>query len=171
MKIYTFSTLKKEYSAETGHGNTVSEFQDNIPAASMKAMLLRKIYQSIVLFFSFQPKGKKVLRNLSYVLCQVEVLAFLFAFLMAGILWGYLENFLFWHLEDLGATKFLMGTYWKIYYLSKSDHFLNLNVHIFAKVKHCCRLKSILVGVAEFSSLQQVHIYVRKCCRKISLKF
>lgn len=58
---------------------------------------------------NFKPKGKKVLRNLSYVLCQVEVLAFLFAFLMAGILWGYLENFLFWHLEDLGATKFLMG--------------------------------------------------------------
>ena len=42
-------------------------------------------------------------------MCQVEVLAFLGAFLMAGILWGYLENFLFWHLEDLGATKFLMG--------------------------------------------------------------
>ena len=40
---------------------------------------------------------------------HVEVLAFLCAFLMAGILWGYLENFLFWHLEDLGITKFLMG--------------------------------------------------------------
>jgi len=58
---------------------------------------------------NFKPKGKKVLQNLSHVLFQVEVLAFLFAFLMAGILWGYLENFLFWHLEDLGATKFLMG--------------------------------------------------------------
>ena len=85
---------------------------------------------SIQCSVSFQPKGKKVLRNLSYVLCQVEVLAFLFAFLMAGILWGYLENFLFWHLEDLGATKFLMGTYWKIYYLSNLDHFLNLNVFL-----------------------------------------
>ena len=42
-------------------------------------------------------------------MCKTEVLAFLFAFLMAGIMWGYLENFLFWHLEDLGATKFLMG--------------------------------------------------------------
>lgn len=42
-------------------------------------------------------------------MCKVEVLAFLAAFLMAGTLWGYLENFLFWHLEDLGATKFLMG--------------------------------------------------------------
>ena len=85
-------------------------------------ILLQKIFHYIILSFSFQPKGKKVLRNLSYVLCQVEVLAFLFAFLMAGILWGYLENFLFWHLEDLGATKFLMGTYWKIYYLSEADH-------------------------------------------------
>lgn len=42
-------------------------------------------------------------------MCKVEVLLFLFAFLMCGVLWGYLENFLFWHLEDLGATKFLMG--------------------------------------------------------------
>ena len=87
-----------------------------------KTSLPENILTQCFLSFSFQPKGKKVLRNLSYVLCQVEVLAFLFAFLMAGILWGYLENFLFWHLEDLGATKFLMGTYWKIYYLSKSDH-------------------------------------------------
>lgn len=36
-------------------------------------------------------------------------MGFLLAFLVAGVLWGYLENFLFWHLEDLGATKFLMG--------------------------------------------------------------
>ena len=42
-------------------------------------------------------------------MCKIEILAFLAAFLVAGILWGYLENFLFWHLEDLGATKFLMG--------------------------------------------------------------
>jgi hypothetical protein len=36
-------------------------------------------------------------------------LAFLVAFLISGILWGFLENFLFWLLEDLGSTKFLMG--------------------------------------------------------------
>ena len=57
----------------------------------------------------FQPRGSKVLKNLGLAMCKTEVLAFLFAFLMAGIMWGYLENFLFWHLEDLGATKFLMG--------------------------------------------------------------
>ena len=57
----------------------------------------------------FQPRGAKVLANLSHAMCKIEILAFLAAFLVAGILWGYLENFLFWHLEDLGATKFLMG--------------------------------------------------------------
>ncbi len=31
------------------------------------------------------------------------------AFLVSGALWGFLENFLFWLLEDLGSTKFLMG--------------------------------------------------------------
>jgi len=40
---------------------------------------------------------------------KTEVLAFLAAFLVSGILWGFLENFLFWLLEDLGSTKFLMG--------------------------------------------------------------
>jgi len=58
---------------------------------------------------NFKPRGSKVLKNLGLAMCKTEVLAFLFAFLMAGIMWGYLENFLFWHLEDLGATKFLMG--------------------------------------------------------------
>lgn len=57
----------------------------------------------------FKPRGAKVLANLSHAMCKIEILAFLSAFLVAGILWGYLENFLFWHLEDLGATKFLMG--------------------------------------------------------------
>ena len=43
------------------------------------------------------------------VLRQARVLAYLAAFLLAGLLWGFLETFLFWHLEDLGASKFLMG--------------------------------------------------------------
>jgi hypothetical protein len=40
---------------------------------------------------------------------KAEVMAFLIAFLISGALWGFLENFLFWLLEDLGSTKFLMG--------------------------------------------------------------
>ena len=40
---------------------------------------------------------------------KAEVMTFLVAFLVSGALWGFLENFLFWLLEDLGSTKFLMG--------------------------------------------------------------
>jgi hypothetical protein len=37
------------------------------------------------------------------------VSSFLFAFFVAGFLWGFLDNFFFWLMEDLGSTKFLMG--------------------------------------------------------------
>ena len=39
----------------------------------------------------------------------MDVLSFLVAFFCAGILWGFFETFLFWHLEDLGSNKALMG--------------------------------------------------------------
>ena len=61
------------------------------------------------LSLTFKKKSKNVFSNTGKVLCQVEVMLFLIAFLMAGILWGFLETFLFWYLEDLGSTKFLMG--------------------------------------------------------------
>ena len=48
-------------------------------------------------------------KDFGKVLRQARVLAYLAAFLLAGLLWGFLETFLFWHLEDLGASKFLMG--------------------------------------------------------------
>jgi hypothetical protein len=57
----------------------------------------------------FKPPAKKVVKNVWQVMRNTEVLAFLVAFLISGILWGFLENFLFWLLEDLGSTKFLMG--------------------------------------------------------------
>jgi len=31
------------------------------------------------------------------------------AFSCSGFVWGFLENFLFWLLEDLGSPKLLMG--------------------------------------------------------------
>ena len=61
------------------------------------------------LTLDFKPPAKKVVKNVWQVMKKTEVLAFLAAFLMTGILWGFLENFLFWLLEDLGSTKFLMG--------------------------------------------------------------
>ncbi len=43
------------------------------------------------------------------VLRRLDVLAFLTAFLLAGLLWGLMETYLFWFMEDLGASKLLMG--------------------------------------------------------------
>ena len=61
------------------------------------------------LTLDFKPPAKKVFKDLSKVLLRVQVLIYLFAFMVAGLLWGFLETFLFWYMEDLGATKFLMG--------------------------------------------------------------
>ena len=57
----------------------------------------------------FKPPAKKVFRDLGRVFGRADVLAFLGAFFSAGLLWGFLETFLFWLLEDLGASKTLMG--------------------------------------------------------------
>lgn len=40
---------------------------------------------------------------------NLEVVAFLGMMMFAGTFWGYIEAFLFWHLDDLGAPRFLMG--------------------------------------------------------------
>lgn len=40
---------------------------------------------------------------------NAEVVAFLGMMMFAGTFWGFIEAFLFWHLDDLGAPKFLMG--------------------------------------------------------------
>ncbi len=48
-------------------------------------------------------------KDVGKVLKQARVLIYLSAFLLSGLLWGFLETFLFWRMEDLGATKFFMG--------------------------------------------------------------
>ena len=40
---------------------------------------------------------------------KVEVLSFLFAYLVCGFLWGFIGNFFFLLMEDMGSTKLLMG--------------------------------------------------------------
>lgn len=70
---------------------------------SVTALLILKLE------LDFKPPAKRILKNLGKVVFQVEVMSFVLAFMFAGILWGFLDNFLFWYLEDLGATKLLMG--------------------------------------------------------------
>ena len=57
----------------------------------------------------FKPPAKKVFQNIRSVLFRFEVMSYLIVFLVAGTMWGFLESFLFWFMEDLGASKFLLG--------------------------------------------------------------
>jgi hypothetical protein len=56
---------------------------------------------------SFQ--GERILSNVGEVAKNAEVVAFLGMMMFAGMFWGFIETFLFWHLDDLGAPRFLMG--------------------------------------------------------------
>lgn len=57
----------------------------------------------------FKPPAKKIFKNLQKVLCKVDVISYLVVFLVAGVVWGFLESFLFWYMEDIGASKLLLG--------------------------------------------------------------
>ena len=53
--------------------------------------------------------GERILSNVGEVAKNAEVVAFLGMMLFAGVFWGFIEAFLFWHLDDLGASRALMG--------------------------------------------------------------
>ena len=57
----------------------------------------------------FKPPGERILSNVGEVAKNAEVVAFLGMMMFAGTFWGFIEAFLFWHLDDLGAPRFLMG--------------------------------------------------------------
>ena len=57
----------------------------------------------------FKPPAKKVFQNIRTVLFRFDVMSYLIVFFIAGTMWGFLESFLFWYMEDLGATKLLLG--------------------------------------------------------------
>ena len=47
--------------------------------------------------------------NVVGVIRNAEVMVFLALIMFAGTFWGFIEAFLFWYLDDLGASHFLMG--------------------------------------------------------------
>ena len=57
----------------------------------------------------FRPPGERILQNIGQVIRNVEVVVFLIQMMFAGTFWGFIESFLFWWLDDLKASKFLMG--------------------------------------------------------------
>ena len=72
---------------------------------------LKLLAAAMILFIDldFRPPGERILKNLKQVMKNTEVIVFLVQMMFAGTFWGYIEAFLFWYLDDLGAGKFLMG--------------------------------------------------------------
>ena len=91
---------------------TSSHFNREDYSACIVLYFFLRLIVSVLIFklsLDFKPPAKKVFKNLGKVLCRPSVMSYLTAFSIAGMLWGFVETFLFWYLEDLGASKFLMG--------------------------------------------------------------
>merc|ERR1719225_2336743 len=58
---------------------------------------------------SFKKPAKKVFKNLWKLIIKPHIFMFLIVFFVCGCIWGFLEAYLFWFLEDLGSTKLTMG--------------------------------------------------------------
>jgi len=58
---------------------------------------------------SFKKPAKKMFKNLGRLIIKPHILMFLVMFFLCGAIWGFLESYLFWYLEDLGSTKLTMG--------------------------------------------------------------
>merc|ERR1719158_1136541 len=58
---------------------------------------------------SFKKPAKKVFKNLWKLIIRPHILMFLVIFFVCGCIWGFIEAYLFWFLEDLGSTKLTMG--------------------------------------------------------------
>ncbi|RXG51870.1 Major facilitator superfamily domain-containing protein 6 [Armadillidium vulgare] len=85
-------------------------FDDFRPAMYMYCAL--KLIAAVIILFlnlDFKQASNKVISEFSSMLLNPEVVCFLFATLLAGTCYGYIETFLFWLLEDLGADRRLMG--------------------------------------------------------------
>ena len=48
-------------------------------------------------------------KNLWKLILKPHIFMFLLVFFICGSVWGFLESYLFWFLEDLGSTKLTMG--------------------------------------------------------------
>ncbi|XP_014238903.1 major facilitator superfamily domain-containing protein 6-like [Trichogramma pretiosum] len=98
------SGLLIDYASE-GKGYT-----DFRPAFYLYATL--KIFTAFVkllINLEFKAPATNVVKDVIAVLKNVEIVALLVASFVLGTAWGFIESFLFWLLQDLGASRSLMG--------------------------------------------------------------
>ncbi|RXG59495.1 Major facilitator superfamily domain-containing protein 6 [Armadillidium vulgare] len=90
--------------------SVLNGFEDFRPAMYVYCFL--KLLAALIILFlnlDFKQASNKVISDFSTLLLNPEVICFLMATFLAGTCYGYIETFLFWLLQDLGADKRLMG--------------------------------------------------------------
>merc|ERR1719430_1787486 len=90
-------------SKSSGHDNYAPVFWIFFAMRVICACLILKLN------LSFKKPAKKVFKNLGKLIIQPHIFMFLIIFFICGAVWGFLESYLFWFLEDLGSTKLTMG--------------------------------------------------------------
>ncbi|XP_011504820.1 PREDICTED: uncharacterized protein LOC105367748 [Ceratosolen solmsi marchali] len=92
------------------YASNLQGYPDFRPAFYLYAAL--KIFSSVLMLWidlEFKAPASNVFSDVVSVLKNVEIAALLAACFVLGTAWGYIESFLFWLLEDLGASRSLMG--------------------------------------------------------------
>ena len=74
--------------------------------------------------------GERILSNISEVAKNIEVVAFLGMMMFAGTFWGFIEAFLFWHLDDLGMVC-MVSQKWPIIAFFKNQFCFSGLFHFF----------------------------------------
>ncbi|XP_034947864.1 uncharacterized protein [Chelonus insularis] len=86
------------------------EYSDFRPAFYLYAAL--KLASGVLMLtinLEFKAPAHNVIKDFIDVLKNIEIAALMLACFMLGTIWGFLESFLFWLLQDLGGSNSLMG--------------------------------------------------------------
>merc|ERR1719367_751027 len=85
--------------------------KDDFSSVFYVYLSLKLMAAFLILFIrlDFKPPGEKILSNVKEILRNIEVVIFLLMMMFAGSFWGFIEGFLFWFLDDIGASKLEMG--------------------------------------------------------------
>ncbi|KAL4712762.1 hypothetical protein ACJJTC_008059 [Scirpophaga incertulas] len=85
-------------------------YTDFRPAFYLYAIL--KVASGVLMLsidLEFKQPAQNLLEDVLTVFRNVEIVALFIACFIMGTAWGYIESFLFWLLQDLGASRSLMG--------------------------------------------------------------
>lgn len=85
-------------------------YTDFRPAFYLYAVL--KVVSGVLMLsidLEFKQPAQNLLEDVILVFRNIEIVALFIACFIMGTAWGYIESFLFWLLQDLGASRSLMG--------------------------------------------------------------